>query len=320
MTGDEISSGDGIQFLYNLLGVAYVDENRVPADRDVFGWAIRCSFDDLAHSLLGPWEATFLYTAMTGGDIDAIILLTKAGLHPGTLNPGTGYSALHMTALYQQDHALLMMLSRISNLAVVGLSLEHSLFPETPFSLALHNSCSFVRFRRALLWARAFDERFTVREIHPGPLGAAGWTSATLLELLFIRVSPFSANLDMNFTCRRCGSSSGVKRELWWEHELEKVKNGTFSGPVFHLPAVEDLENAGLDSDDGIKLWADEVEENGIKPPADVTQNSIEEDSAIVGCWACYGRNFTDESEQMDDTQSFTESDDDEFSPFAIHT
>lgn len=125
----------------------------------------------------------------------------------------------------QGDHAIELLLENGANPHLVGFDPHYSSRPETPSSLALYTSSTFIRWRDALKRIPLDFEAFVEDELQRGPLKDAGWRQDTLLALFR---QDFRSGADPQYKhefveCEHLLSALIV--EPCWLHWLQRFKD-----------------------------------------------------------------------------------------------
>ena len=97
---------------------------------------------------------------------------------------------------------------------------------ESPTSLAMYSSSTFIAWQHSLHQAGIETEIFLDREIAEGPLAKTGWTRATL-EKVFDQIIIDIPHQEYYRECDHCSrEADGLKVQPFWLSLLYKMKHG----------------------------------------------------------------------------------------------
>lgn len=136
------------------------------------------------------------------------------------------------------------LLNNGANLHLVGQVSQLSAKYETPTSLAMYCSFTFIKWRGALLRSSVDLESFVEEELRHSPFRDAGWNEDSLLDL-------FCCDIQSNFDtlpfqdCDDCSPSkvSSTQIELSWQEWLNHFKEQT------NIENSSTNENSGFERD-----------------------------------------------------------------------
>ena len=163
-------------------------------------------------------------------------------------SPGT-FTLLHWYILYdlrtgQVNRAL------VKGLDLHRLGFEDVITPqnESPTSLAMYSSWTFLNWVRRLATAEVDYEKFIEQELERNSLVHPGWDKQTLLYLF--TCNPRS---DLEFRddryCSDCGRMDSFQVQPYWRHFLERIKQGIDpDDPALAKSEVGEVENADVGS------------------------------------------------------------------------
>ena len=156
---------------------------------------------------------------------------------------------------------------------------DFSPYEESPTSLAMYSSWTFVDWRTELGYIGVDFEGFVERELDRGPLLKAGWTSETLLALFQTQYQWECEFLSPSFWCSDCsGELIEISVQPCWLQLLERYKRGKdpqiLSESVLHL------------GDKANKTVSCSLESREMMNK-DLLANNVSYDGDIVGNEAC---------------------------------
>ena len=220
------STGDGWAALATLLKCVWPTEKDAHAKYALAHWMLRISSPKIRINFIEERYAQLLNLAfvlqdglprllLDLGDERAVDAVERIG----------GYTVLQ-TDIGLGVNLCRELLTRGTNLHILGFDPRFSPQPESPTSLAMYSSWAFAYWRDGLYDMRVDLEDFVNQEMKQSPLLKAGWKSRTLLAL-------FKRDFQPDFklvSTRRCSDCSTVplvmKVQPHWLHSLETIKRG----------------------------------------------------------------------------------------------
>jgi hypothetical protein len=199
-------------------------------------WMLKFLTPDIKGTLVEAAFAECLFASFCTDCLDIVNLflgLTDYGVNART-KPG-GYSPLLREAVYLWDSdEVNMMLKKKADPHLIGFDGELSPRKETPTSLAMYNSCSFLNWRLALRESSIDLDTFVKKELHQGPLKKAGWTEDSLMSLFQLNIHPQFEPPDYP-TCKLCNKRLWINIivEIPWRRWLDNFKE-VLNINIFH--------------------------------------------------------------------------------------
>jgi hypothetical protein len=138
----------------------------------------------------------------------------------GIVAEGLPLAVIPSLKLMTEKGADLHLTGRTNGFKVQGISA-----PETPTSVAMRRSETFLRWQQFLKDIGCDLSEFATKELEAGALANVGWTLETLTLLLRLKFEPASLRQAVCICGRVVHQVYGVE-ELWWVEILTRIREG----------------------------------------------------------------------------------------------
>ena len=220
---------NGWEILSDLYTFIYPGGTCLEAKSELLLWILRMSSFELQTNIIGARYTDMLYwtSRSEAGLPEAFDLLLNLGGN-GIINivphDTYGYAVLHQKIVYSQECPLSEVLARGPSLHQVCFDIDITPYEESPTSLAMYSSRMFAHWRRALVNTEVDLETFVEQELEQNLELHPGWRKENLLDLFAHGDRP-DLHVPKYRTCSDCVRSYfSVEVQPYWLHTLKRIK------------------------------------------------------------------------------------------------